>query len=132
VLAEAHGVGTGMPAVVLGLGINIRDAALPPELADIATSLEAAAGQAADAGQVLSEVLCALALQYAAVADGRAADMLAAWRRRATPWMGRAVEWDAAGGRRHGEASGVAEDGALLVRTPTGTARVIAGEVRWR
>lgn len=132
VLAEAHGIGAGTQAVVLGLGINIRDGALPPGLRDIATSLEAAAGRTIDPGQILSEVLSALAEQYAAISDGRAAGMLAAWRRRAAPCFGRAVEWDEAGERRHGEASDVSEDGALLVRTSSGTARVVAGEVRWR
>jgi hypothetical protein len=40
---------------------------------------------------------------------------------------GRAVEWDS--GR--GVAEGIADDGALLVRTARGVERILSGEVRW-
>lgn len=131
VLAEGHGAGTASAAVVLGIGINLREGALPPEAATTATSLEAATGRSVTPGPVLSEVLVALATHYAHLCDGHVAHVLDAWRARATPFMGRTVRWDASGVSRAGQVDGLADDGALLVRTTEGIARIIAGEVRW-
>jgi len=53
------------------------------------------------------------------------------WRGRAASTLGHRVQWNAAGGALEGIAETIDEAGALVVRTPTGLARVTAGEVRW-
>jgi BirA family biotin operon repressor/biotin-[acetyl-CoA-carboxylase] ligase len=113
------------PALVLGVGLNLRRATHPPALAGVVTSLEEELGRDVDRGFVLAECLAALAARWADLVDGRDDAVLAAWRGRAV--LGRQVEWDA--GR------GVAEDvdgtGALVVRTTRGRLRITSGEVRW-
>jgi hypothetical protein len=41
------------------------------------------------------------------------------------------VEWSDATGGYRGSTTGVDDAGALLVRTPAGTARIVAGELTW-
>jgi BirA family biotin operon repressor/biotin-[acetyl-CoA-carboxylase] ligase len=118
----------GGECVVLGIGINVRTAAYPPDVAARATSLEEELGRPVDRGVLLAECLAALRTRYADLGEaGGGRRMLDAWRGRAGGLWGRAVEWDA--GR--GIAAGIADDGALTVRTATGIERLLSGEVRW-
>ncbi len=132
ILAEAVSVQAEPSTVVLGFGLNLDAAALPPEVAGLATSLEIELGRRADRGVLLAECLAALERSVNALRDGRAGEVLAAWRRLAAPLMGRRVEWDSLEGVREGRAAGIGDDGALLVDTPTEVVQLRAGEVRWR
>jgi len=69
--------------VVLGYGVNLRDAAYPPDLRPRATSLESERGRPIDRTAVLVETLVALARRYDDLLDGRFDAILDAWRRRA-------------------------------------------------
>jgi BirA family biotin operon repressor/biotin-[acetyl-CoA-carboxylase] ligase len=133
ILAEAGGAAAPgcEPHVVLGFGINLRPAAYPPEVASRATSLEEAIGHEPDRGRVLAECLAAWAARYDELQGDRPGVVLEAWRSFAQPFLGRDVEWDGRDGTMRGVASDVDGAGALLVRTPAGTVRVIGGEVRW-
>jgi BirA family transcriptional regulator, biotin operon repressor / biotin---[acetyl-CoA-carboxylase] ligase len=131
ILAEASSSGQDVTAVVLGIGINLRPSAYPRDIADRVSSLESELGRPVEAGAVLAGILVALASALDAIENGRSAVVLAAWRAGAPDLAGSAVEFDAGGERRQGIAMGVADDGALLVRTSSGTERVIAGEVTW-
>jgi biotin-(acetyl-CoA carboxylase) ligase len=62
-----------------------------------------------------------------AALEQSAGDILQAWRRASPSAIGTRVEWE--GGS--GVTAGIADDGALLVRTAAGIERVIAGEIRW-
>jgi BirA family transcriptional regulator, biotin operon repressor / biotin---[acetyl-CoA-carboxylase] ligase len=128
ILAESR---DGLRHVIVGVGINVRQASYPPELSARATSIESELGRPADRGLVLGECLAALASRYQALCHGGASEVVAAWRVRAARSLDRAVEWDEDGTRRAGRAEGVADDGALLIRTPEGLVRVTSGEVRW-
>ena len=131
ILAEAGASPDGAPHVILGFGINVLRAAYPPDVAARATSLDTELGRAPDRGLVLSECLAALAARYADLQQGRRASVIEAWRACAAPIRGRAVEWEGPGSTRRGVAEDLDADGALLVRTPQGTVRIISGEVRW-
>ena len=117
--------------VVLGFGITVRPAAYPADVAARATSLERELGREVDTGALLAECIAALAARYDDLGRDRSAVVLDAWRASAQPLLGRAVEWNSDDGVRRGIAEDVDASGALLVRTPQGTARVISGEVRW-
>jgi BirA family biotin operon repressor/biotin-[acetyl-CoA-carboxylase] ligase len=130
VLAEATSCATGT-RVVLGVGINVSVAAYPPEVADLATSLEREVGGPVTRGHLLTECLCGLADQYQDLADGRRAAVLDAWRVRAAATFARRVQWNDVGETREGTAEGIDDSGALLVRTDVGQTRVMAGDVRW-
>ena len=70
ILAEGTTSQNGLQHVVLGIGINVRPADYPPELAARVTSLEHELGRAVDAGLVLSEILVALNEQMSALEAG--------------------------------------------------------------
>jgi BirA family biotin operon repressor/biotin-[acetyl-CoA-carboxylase] ligase len=130
ILAEAGSLSSATH-VVLGFGINLRPAALPPEVAVRATSIESELGRPADRGLVLVECLAALANRCEALQHHREGTVIAAWRSRAAQHLGRSVEWDADAGVRHGIAQDIDSAGALLVRVGDEIVRVISGEVRW-
>ena len=131
ILAEMATTGSD-GAVVLGIGINVRAAAYPPELAATATSLEAELGRPIDRALVLVETLVALASRYGDLRAGRFDAILTAWRGLARSLPGSPVEWDGPAGVVHGHAIDIDSDGTLLARTERGIVRLVAGEVRWR
>jgi BirA family biotin operon repressor/biotin-[acetyl-CoA-carboxylase] ligase len=114
--------------VVLGMGINLRPTAFPPELAGRASSIETELGRPVDAGAVLAHVLAALNRTLRELEQSGPAALLARWLALSPSAHGAPIEWDGGSGLT----AGLAEDGALLARTATGVHRIIAGEVRWR
>jgi BirA family biotin operon repressor/biotin-[acetyl-CoA-carboxylase] ligase len=131
ILAEAGTSPAGGVHVVLGFGINVRSAVLPPDVAARATSLETELGRAIDRALLFASCLGALAARYAELRGGGTAAIVAAWRVRAQPMLNRLVEWERDGVPTRGVAENIDESGALLVRTGAGLARVRSGEVRW-
>ena len=117
--------------VVLGFGINVLPAAYPPDVASRATSLEYELGRAVDRGSLLVECLSFFASRYAELRQGQRAAVVDAWRERAVASLRKRVRWEAQGIQMEGIADDIDADGALVVRTPDGTARVISGEVTW-
>ncbi|MGE0042615.1 MAG: biotin--[acetyl-CoA-carboxylase] ligase [Vicinamibacterales bacterium] len=131
ILAEGIAVGAEGQAVVLGVGINVQPAAYPPDVEARATSIEGELGRPADRGRLLAEVVAGVCRTCHDLSAEGAGDILRAWRAAAPRATGATVEWDAPGGARTGVTAGVDDTGALLVRTPAGIERLIAGEVRW-
>jgi BirA family transcriptional regulator, biotin operon repressor / biotin---[acetyl-CoA-carboxylase] ligase len=131
ILAEGLAIGTPEQTVLLGVGINIRDAAHPPEIAARITSLEAESTRRIDPAVLLDEILVAIPAVYLRLQRDGADDILREWRAAAPSAMGAAVEWDAADGPRRGTTAGVDESGALLIRSSSAVERVVAGEIRW-
>ncbi len=132
ILAEASSVGGGMQHVILGFGVNLRPAACPPDLADRLTSIEAELGRRPDAGAVLAESLAVFEALVADLAQGHVQPLLDRWRTLAPSARGATVEWTTPTGRSSGTTTGIADDGALLVRTRDGTERILSGEVFWK
>ena len=98
---------------VVGIGVNVT--ATPPEVADIATSLERDDVEAA-LGELLAALEMRLAQPVAAlIEDLRVRDAL----------LGRRVRWS--GG--NGVGAGIDSSGALLVDTESGTVALSSGEV---
>lgn len=131
ILAEASTSADGLPRVVVGFGINVLPAALPPEIAARATSIEAELGRPVERATVLVECLDALWSRYDELRGRRCGAVLAAWRARGAATFGRVVEWDEGGRRRRGVAVDIDTAGALVVRAEACLERVISGEVRW-
>ena len=129
-LAEAR-VGPGGAIVLLGMGVNVRQASgdFPAELRDRATSLTAAAGRPVSRAELLAGWGERFAAGYGDLVAGGGA-LLPAWRR----WLatlGREVRVDRIGrAPLRGRAVDVGPDGALVLRLPDGTmAEVGAGDV---
>lgn len=131
ILAEGMGLGAPDQAVVLGIGINVRSTAYPPDVAPRATSLEAELGRAVDRQVVLAEVLRAVGAAYEDLAAGRADAVRRRWEEASPTARGAAVTWETPEGPRRGRTAGLDTSGALLVDTPTGRERLVGGEVRW-
>jgi BirA family transcriptional regulator, biotin operon repressor / biotin---[acetyl-CoA-carboxylase] ligase len=130
ILAEAGSSPAG-EHVIVGFGINLHPAGLPPDVASRATSIEGELGRPVDRGLVLAECLAALATRYQTLQRGAGDEVIGAWRLRAAPHLGRHVEWDGDGGAQRGIAHDIDARGALLVRVNDQIVRVISGEVRW-
>jgi BirA family biotin operon repressor/biotin-[acetyl-CoA-carboxylase] ligase len=131
ILAEASSGPDGLHHVVVGIGINIGPAAFPPDLADRAGSIEGELGRHVDAGPVLAQVLVALNRTVEELTAAGPPTLFTRWLELSPSAYGERLEWNAPHGVQSGVSAGLAEDGALLARTPDGLARIIAGEVRW-
>jgi BirA family transcriptional regulator, biotin operon repressor / biotin---[acetyl-CoA-carboxylase] ligase len=132
ILAEASSSADGFQYVVLGMGINLHPVTYPSEIGDRASSIEAELGRPVDSGAVLAEVLAQLASELPALSDGDATSVLARWRALAPSASGELVDCETPAGRVSGVSSGVADDGALLVRVGGKVERIVAGEVVWK
>lgn len=131
ILAEASSGPEGVSHVVLGIGINVRPASFPPELADRASSIETELGRAVEPGSVLAQVLVALRRTLDGLAAAGPPALVARWLAMSPSAHGAPIEWDAGAEARSGTTAGLAGDGALLARAPGGVHRIVAGEVRW-
>jgi BirA family biotin operon repressor/biotin-[acetyl-CoA-carboxylase] ligase len=131
ILAEASSGPSGVDRVVLGIGINLRSAAYPPEIADRATAIEVELGRPVDAGLVLAQVLARLNGVLEELTNAGPPTLFQRWLDLAPSAQGASIEWDAPGRSKRGVTAGLAEDGALLARTDEGLERILAGEIRW-
>ncbi|MGH2830546.1 MAG: biotin--[acetyl-CoA-carboxylase] ligase [Actinomycetota bacterium] len=111
-------------AVVIGLGVNVRQSEFPPELASIATSLLRERSRPVGRGALLGAILDEFA-PYAA----RPRDAMPEYRSRCAT-IGREVRVSRSGGRPvEGTATAVDDAGALRVRTAGGDVAITAGDV---
>ena len=132
ILAEGALSGTRLSAIVVGIGVNVRPTAYPPDIAARTVSLEELAGRAVDIDGVLVALLAALRARRAALqAAGGPAALLEAWRAWSPSAVGARIRWDQQGRACEGVTAGVDDTGALRVRTPAGETRLVAGEVVW-
>lgn len=131
ILAEGNASGAQVEYVVVGIGVNIGHAALPPGVADRATSIEAELGRPVQRGPVAAEVCAALWRRYQQLVARDDGAVLQAWRARGIATFGRAVEWESGGETARGVARDVDGSGALVVETAQGVTSIASGEVRW-
>jgi BirA family biotin operon repressor/biotin-[acetyl-CoA-carboxylase] ligase len=132
VLAETVSVGAKIDAVVVGMGLNVRQVPVPADLRGRATSLEAELGRfAVDRTLLTVELLVQFRLMMEELHAGGRQAIIARWRGFARRGLGGAVRWSDARGEHRGTARDIDAEGALLVSTPWGVERVIAGEVTW-
>jgi BirA family biotin operon repressor/biotin-[acetyl-CoA-carboxylase] ligase len=132
ILAEATSGADGLESVVIGIGLNValRPDDLPAHVAQSVTSVADELGHGLDRLGVAAAVLARLHVWYHALARDGPRVVQAAWRARALPWWGRAVE--ARSGERHlrGIARDLDEGGALILELEDGTRAVLhSGEV---
>jgi BirA family biotin operon repressor/biotin-[acetyl-CoA-carboxylase] ligase len=131
ILAVANDMDRFATATVVGVGINVRAAPMPPDVAARATSLEQELGLPVDRGLLLAAVLDHLSARLSAAGVGMVDGILQAWRAAAPSATGTRVEWDTLTGTRTGITDGIDDDGALRVKTAAGLERILSGELRW-
>lgn len=122
VLPEASWSGDRLEGVALGMGINVRADFTGTELAETATSIEPALGQAVNRSEVVALLLSRV--DFWAQRLGMP-ELFDTWKSRLDT-LGQRVTV----GEITGLAAAVKPDGALLIRDDTGkTQRVLAGDV---
>jgi BirA family transcriptional regulator, biotin operon repressor / biotin---[acetyl-CoA-carboxylase] ligase len=133
ILAEVVDTTIGR-AVVVGIGINLAKESLPPELSEIAISVEAACGKRPDLEEVLDGLTKALSRRYSVLqSTGGAATTVKEWCEASSYAEGRRITVTNNGEILEGTTRGLARDGALRVETEAGQGKVIrAGDVSLR
>jgi BirA family biotin operon repressor/biotin-[acetyl-CoA-carboxylase] ligase len=132
VLCETSGARGGIEAVVVGLGVNLRRAAYPSELAERATSIETELGRPIDRALLVAALLVEIRAIVERLHAGEREHVRVAWRAFASGGLaGAPVSWQDQGRERQGRAEDIDVDGALLVRSDGRVERVIAGDVLW-
>ena len=127
VLAESVVAGERLEAVVVGMGLNVRTGAAPPEAVETAIALEDACGSVVDRQELLRAVLTGFAqwMDQIGVPAGQAALMEAVHQESAT--LGRRVSVELGDGSvLEGLAEDLDEYGALVLE---GGVRVVVGDV---
>jgi BirA family biotin operon repressor/biotin-[acetyl-CoA-carboxylase] ligase len=130
ILAETVDTTLGR-ALVLGIGINLTGSAFPPEVEEIATSVEEETGQGADLEIILRSLIIALERRYKMVQSIRGGEeILREWSVRSSYASGKRIR--VANGQEilEGTTRGLESDGALRVETDEGEIRIVrAGDV---
>ena len=80
---------------------------------------------------MLAQVLAALNRTLDELQTAGPPPLFARWLALSPSAHGAPIEWDAGARTVTGTTAGLAEDGALLARTPAGLQRIVSGEVRW-
>jgi BirA family biotin operon repressor/biotin-[acetyl-CoA-carboxylase] ligase len=114
---------------VIGMGLNVRQEAgdFPPELRKTATSLFLATGQLYRRADLLVGLLHALERRLSQPFD----EVREAWMAAGSLTLGQRVTMTTSRGRKHGQAVGLDESGALLLRTDSGEVETVtAGDMQ--
>ena len=118
-------------ALVLGIGINLTSAGLPPEVNAIATSVQSETGEAPDLEIILRHLMIAIERRYEMLQSvGGGERVLGDWSARSTYASGKRVRVVNGQEVIEGTTRGLETDGALRVETDEGKIRIVrAGDV---
>jgi BirA family biotin operon repressor/biotin-[acetyl-CoA-carboxylase] ligase len=127
ILVESELQADKVAFAVVGIGLNVaRDAAVSPDIAAIATSLEREAGRSLDMKDIAGELLEQLDDLYGDLRAGR--PVFKEWRDSLVT-LGKPVRIEHGPRMEEGLAEDVTPEGALLLRRKDGTlAEVVAGD----
>lgn len=130
ILAETVETSLGR-AVVVGIGINLKQGSFPRELEGVATSLETASKEAPDIEVVLSALVCALESRYEQLNQPNGPEeIVREWTARSSFAEGKLVRVNENNQTLIGTTRGLERDGALRLETQQGELRIIrAGDV---
>lgn len=115
----------GLEYAVLGIGINVTRMAFPPELADIATSIENECGKPVSRSRLIAEISNQLEALYGQLGTG--AFMIESRAR--SNVIGRDVTVIRGSERFDAHAVDIDDAGRLVIRTAEGVSRVGSGEI---
>ena len=130
ILAETTETPQGT-AVVVGIGINVRPGNYPPEVAEVATSIESEKGDAPAVDAVAEKLLAKVTEYYALLQskDGPQA-VIEEWSGRSSYFRGKRVRAESEGEVINGVTDGLEPNGALRIRRDDGSiAVIVAGDV---
>jgi len=130
ILAEMTETKKG-PAIVVGIGINLTSANFPPELQEIAASIETETGKKPNAEDILQNLTKQFAKFYRIFAGENGAEKIREeWAKRSSYFFGKKVRVNLENETIFGKTCGIEETGALRVKTDNGEVKIIqAGDV---
>ena len=130
ILAEAIDTPSGR-AVIVGIGINLTQAAFPAELMDVATSVSQASGREPEREAILAALLRAISRWYSLLNEpGGREKIVAAWSSRSSFASGKLVQVSNGDELWQGTTCGVEHDGALRLDAGNGQVKLVrAGDV---
>jgi BirA family biotin operon repressor/biotin-[acetyl-CoA-carboxylase] ligase len=129
ILAEAIETPSGR-AVVLGIGINLTNAAFPDDLVSVATSVANESGRAAEREAILAALMQALARWYSLLQEPEGVEkIVAAWSSRSSYATNKLVQVTNGDETLQGHTRGIEDDGALRLETAQGIQLIRAGDV---
>jgi BirA family biotin operon repressor/biotin-[acetyl-CoA-carboxylase] ligase len=132
VLSEAASAGDRVEAVVVGIGINLRQVRYPRAIADRATAIETELGRPIDRAPLVIELLGRMRQAIGWLHAGDTEAVRQAWRRPGAAGLaGSAVRWQQGAATVRGRARDIDADGALLVDVGGRVERIVSGEVLW-
>jgi BirA family biotin operon repressor/biotin-[acetyl-CoA-carboxylase] ligase len=118
-------------AAIAGIGINVNHTALPPGLADEATSLRIATGRPQSRDELLAALLAAIDVHTNLLVESGRAAVLDLFTRQSSFVHGRRVRVEQPGGYLEGVSAGLDGAGFLIVRADDGSeTTILAGGVR--
>lgn len=125
ILTETSMIDGRIDSAVVGIGVNVRRAAVPDDLQDVATSLEHE-GIDVEPPQVLTRILERLAVWRPGAGGVADPDIAARWLRLAPMANGAAVRVDDGIAPYDAVTEGIADDGRLRVRREDGRIELLA------
>jgi BirA family transcriptional regulator, biotin operon repressor / biotin---[acetyl-CoA-carboxylase] ligase len=132
ILLESAGA-PGLPAAIIGVGVNVRHESVPRELLQTATSIEAECGSAVPRRPILVSFLDQFERVYRLFEDGRHGAILDLWKERSSMWNGAEVTVIDGSSSRVGVTCGLTAEGALRVMMAGGSEEtILSGDVTVR
>jgi len=130
ILAETCETPIGL-AVIVGIGINLKSSNFPPEIADIATSIEAETNKTVDVANLLENLTANFDEFYRILNEKTDPEKIRlAWAERSSYFTGKRIKAALENETIFGTTRGIEENGALRVELETGEIRIIhAGDV---
>ena len=131
ILVESAAEGDLLRYAIAGMGINVNQAAMPPEIADIATSLRIETGCEYLKEAVLEAVLKHCERYYEMFIERGAQPVVEAFSRASSYVRGKKVVVELGDSRTYGTTAGLDPGGVLLLECEGGSIEpVLAGSVR--
>lgn len=133
ILAETTETPKGL-AVIVGIGINLNSQTFPPEIADMATSIEHEGGRESTTGVVggIDESVARFLVYWYKILSEQngPATIRKAWERRSSYFSGKKVRVKTENETIIGNTDGLEPNGAMRVRKPDGSVAIVqAGDV---
>jgi BirA family biotin operon repressor/biotin-[acetyl-CoA-carboxylase] ligase len=131
ILVESVAESGSLRYAIAGIGINVNQAAMPPELADIATSLRMETGCEYLRETVLEAVLKHCERYYEMFIERGAQPVVEAFSRTSSYVRGKTVVVELGDSRIYGTTAGLDPSGVLLLKREDGSIEaILAGSVR--
>ena len=131
ILIESSSVTGEAPRFIVGIGVNLNQLSFPPELSEIATSLQIESGSNVDVIHFRNCLLDRLAVWYEELRHNRERKILQRWQELSSYAHGKQVVVMFDHEEVVGETVGLNDSGALQLKTTTGEIRtILVGEIK--